>query len=279
MTTREFRFGINLFATGERSAWHDQARRVEDLGYDVLLVPDHLGMPAPFPALVSAAEATTRPKLGTLVLNAGFYKPALLARDVAAVGELTDGRFELGLGAGYVEEEFTAAELPFPSARQRVDYLEHTTIEVNRLLGEAGQRVPLMIAGQGDRVLGLAAKHADIVAIAGARTGAEQGLVEPLAERVDVIRAAAGDRFDQLELSLLITSVHLDGDELDLSLPRRFYPDLSDEELLALPGVLHGSERGIADTLHEYREKYGITYFTVTGLSVEPFGKVISQLR
>ncbi|TVT35201.1 TIGR03621 family F420-dependent LLM class oxidoreductase [Amycolatopsis rhizosphaerae] len=278
MTGKDFRFGVNILAAGSRPEWQDTARRVEDLGYDVLLVPDHLGMPAPFPALMSAAEVTTRPRLGTLVLNAGFYKPALLARDVAAVDELSDGRFELGLGAGYVAEEFAAAELPFPSARQRIDHLEHTTVEVNRLLGEAGRRVPVMIAGQGDRVLGMAARHADIVAIAGVRT-APSGGVEPLTDRIEVVRKAAGDRFDRLELSLLISAVHLDGEELDLSMTRRFYPALSDEELLALPGVLHGSAQQIAETLHEYRETYGITYLTAIGPSLEPFGKVISLFR
>lgn len=278
MATRDFRFGVNMFAAGSRAAWQDAARQVEDLGYDVLLVPDHLGMPAPFPALVSAADVTTRPRLGTLVLNVGFYKPALLAREAAAVNELSDGRFELGLGTGYVQEEFAAAELPFPSARERLDYLEHTTVEVNRLLDEAGQRMPTMIAGRGDRLLSLAARHADIVAIAGPQT-TRTGRPTPLADRIEVVRKAAGDRFDQLELSLLITSVHLSGDEPDLSMPRRFYPDLSDEELLALPGVLHGSGQQIAETLHEYRENYGITYITVIGPSLEPFGKVISLFR
>lgn len=278
MAARDFRFGVNLWPPGSRAVWQDAARQVEDLGYDVLLVPDHLGMRAPFPALVSAAEVTTRPRLGTLVLNAGFYKPALLARDVVAVNELTDGRFELGLGTGYVADEFAAAELPFPSAGQRVDYLEHTTVEVNRLLDEAGQQVPVLIAGRGDRLLGLAARHGDIVAIAGGRTTSTGP--EALADRVDVVRKAAGDRFDQLELGLLITSVYLDNEEVDLSVPRRFHPDLSDEELLALPGVLHGSAQQIAETLHEYRETYGVTYLTVGWQkSMEPFSKVISLLR
>ena len=115
-------------------------------------VPDHLGAPAPFPALVSAAEVTTI-RLGTFVLNAGFYKPALLARDVAAVDMLSDGRFELGLGTGYVREEFEAAELPFPSAGRRVDYLEHMTAYMQ----EHVTKVPILIAGAGDRVLTIAA--------------------------------------------------------------------------------------------------------------------------
>lgn len=276
MTTRDFRFGVNLLTTGSRSAWQDAARQVEDLGYDVLLVPDHLGIRAPFPALTSAADVTTRLRLGTLVLNAGFYKPALLARDVAAVHELSDGRLELGLGTGYVAEEFEAAELPFPSARQRIDYLEHTTTEVVRLLAEAGHQVPIMIAGQGDRVLGVTGRHADIVNISSVRPGPG----DPLADRIDVLRQAAGDRFDQIELGLFVPTVHITGSgEPDLSLLRRFHPDLSDEELMDLPGVLHGTEQEIADSIRRLRDTYGITYITIIGPHLEPFGKVISQLR
>ena len=96
MTTRSFRFGVSLLNVGSRSAWRARAREVEDLGYDVLQIPDHLGMPAPFPALVAAADVTSI-RLGTYVLNTGILSPAYLARDVAEVQRLTDGRLELGL--------------------------------------------------------------------------------------------------------------------------------------------------------------------------------------
>ena len=276
----DLRFGVNLFTSGSRKGWQDSARQAEDLGYDVLLAPDHLGMNAPFPALMSAAEVTTRPRLGTLVLNAGFYKPALLARDATALHELTDGRFELGLGAGYVEAEFAAAELPFPTARQRVDHLEHTVTEVNRLLGEAGHSVPVMIGGGGDRVLTIAARHANIVNIAD--TNPKPGHPDPLAERIDFVRQAAGDRFAGLELALVVPTVHIAGSgELDLTVPRHLYPGKSDEELLRLPGVLHGSEQDNADAVRRLRETYGITYFITLqmGANLESFGKVISRLR
>jgi alkanesulfonate monooxygenase SsuD/methylene tetrahydromethanopterin reductase-like flavin-dependent oxidoreductase (luciferase family) len=99
MTARPFRFGVSMTATETRSAWQAKARQAEGLGYDVLQVPDRLGMPAPFPALVSAGEVTSL-RLGTFVLNTGFYRPAVLARDVAATDQLTDGRLEFGLGTG-----------------------------------------------------------------------------------------------------------------------------------------------------------------------------------
>ncbi|MFD2419944.1 TIGR03621 family F420-dependent LLM class oxidoreductase [Amycolatopsis pigmentata] len=280
MTARDFRFGVNLFTAGPRKAWQETARRVEDLGYDVLLVPDHLGMTAPFPALVSAAEVTTRPRLGTLVLNAGFYRPALLARDVAGVHELTDGRFELGVGTGYAAAEFEAAGLPFPGARQRIEHLEHTVTEVSRELAAAGHRVPMMIGGAGEKVLTIAARHADIVNIAGAGPLPGSGQADPLSARVGFVRRAAGERFDQLELGMFLAAVHIAGSgEPDLFVPRALYPDLSEEELLALPGVLHGSAGEVADSLRGIRETYGISYFATADRYLAPLAKVISQLR
>ena len=143
---KDFRFGLGLHDARSRAKVQDAARRAEELGFDVLHVPDHLGAPAPFPALMSAAAATSTLRLGTFVLNAGFYKSALLARDVGAMRDLTDGRFELGLGTGYVRAEFEAAELPYPNARQRIDHLQHVTDYMHEHLPD----VPILIAGNGD---------------------------------------------------------------------------------------------------------------------------------
>lgn len=111
-SSRLFRFGVNLLAPAPLDEWRAKCRRAEELGYDVILVPDHLGMPAPFPSLVAAAEVTERPRLGTFVLNAGFWNPTLLAREVATTDTLTGGRLELGLGTGYIPAEHDTAGLP-----------------------------------------------------------------------------------------------------------------------------------------------------------------------
>ena len=237
-------------------------------------------MPAPFPALVSAAEATTRLRVGTLVLNAGFYQPALLARDAAEVHELTGGRFELGLGACWAAQEFEAAETPSPSARERVDHPEHMVAEVGDMLGEAGHRTPLLVGGQGERVLTLAARHADIVNISDASGAIGLRRTNPLAERIDIVRRAAGDRFAQLELCLVIFHVHITGTgELDLTMPREVYPGVPDKDLVRMPGVQHGSPEEIADALRQLRQTHGITYFATLdrGGNLEAFAKVISQ--
>jgi probable F420-dependent oxidoreductase len=270
---KDFRFSLSMRFFKSREALLEKAKRAEDAGFDVLCVPDHLGAAAPFPTLTAVAMVTTRMRVGMYVLNAAFYKPALLSRDLQALDVLSDGRLEIGLGTGYVREEFEAAELPYPSAGARVDYLEHMTT----YLKEHHPRAPILIAGNGDRVLTLAARHADIIGLTGAKVRAVD---DPLAERIEFVRNAAGDRFNSLELNLAITALPPDGETVpDLRMTRRYASDLSDKEILSMPSVLGGSPREIADTLSGYREKYGVTCFTVQDNHLDNFAKVIAELR
>jgi probable F420-dependent oxidoreductase len=271
MAAQKFRFAVGIHFAKSLKTLQEKAKRLEDSGFDVLHLPDHLGAPAPFPVLTAIASATSTVRLGTYVLNAGFYKPALLARDAAEVDQLSDGRLDLGLGAGYVKEEFEAAELPYPTARRRVEYLEHVTT----YLKKHHPSVPILIAGNGDRILTVAAQHADIIGL----TGATSAAADPLAERIEFVKSAAGDRFADLELNLAITAVPSDNSgKPDLALTRRFV-DLSDEQLLALPSVLSGSPRDIADTLRGYHDTYGLTSFTFQENHVETIAKVIAEFR
>lgn len=271
---REFRFGVGLTAARRRSTLQDWARRAEDMGYDVLHMADHLYTTAPFPMLTAAAMATEKIHFGTFVLNAGFYRPALLARDVTSLRDLSGGRFELGLGAGYVKQEFEQAELPFPTAGQRVEWLRHVTEHMNDNVPD----VPILIAGNGDKLLTLAAQRADIIGLTGGAPATAES--DPLADRIAFVRAAAGDRFDELELNVSVTAMPTDDSGVpDLSITRRFLPELSDEELLRAPSVLSGSIKEIADTIRSYRDAYGVSYITVQQLHAEPFAKVIAELR
>jgi len=271
---KEFRFGFGLHSAQRQSSVQDWARRAEDMGYDVLHVPDHLGAPAPFPTLMAAAAATTTLHVGTFVLNASFYKPALLARDAEGLRDLSGGRLELGLGAGYVKAEFEAAELPFPSAGQRVDYLRH----VVDYLSEHVADVPLLIAGNGDKLLTVAAQKAHVIGLTGGDPTTEGG--DPLAERIAFVRAAAPDRFDDLELNIAVTAMPIDDTGIpDLSITRRFLPQLSDDQLLRTPGVLSGSISDIADEIRRYRDTYGVTYVIVQQPHAEAFAKVIALLK
>jgi probable F420-dependent oxidoreductase len=272
---RAFRFGISLMRCPPRDKLARTAQRAEALGYDVVLVPDHLGGPAPFPVMTAMAMATSTLRVGTFVLNAGFYRPALLGRDAAALQELSGGRLELGLGTGYVQEEFEAAGLPFPSAGARIDHLRDTCAFVSEHLPDT----PVMIAGNGDRVLRLAARAADIVGLTGGDRAPSSG-EDPLAERIAFVRAAAGDRFDALELNIAITAMPIDGSGMpDLTIPRHFLPGLSDDELLRHPGVLSGSTVEMADRIRGYRDRYGISYVIVQDRHAQAFGDVIATVK
>jgi probable F420-dependent oxidoreductase len=291
---RPFRFGVNLLTPAPAAEWRAKCRRAEELGYDVILVPDHLGMIAPFPALVAAAEATERPRLGTLVLNAGFWNPALLAREVATTDALTGGRLELGLGTGYVQAEHEAAGLPYGTPRERVDRLRRTVAELERLLGAeeyeprpAQRRVPLLIGGDGERTLRLSAERADIVGFTGARMvpGSATGKLEPVtAEEVDRrvarYRELAAGRAEPAELNLLVQLVAVTDDpEVALKPLLERQPQLSLEQALDLPIVLAGPLDEVVARVRALRERFGFSYLTVLEPFMEAFAPVMERLR
>lgn len=292
---RPFRFGVNLLTPAPAAEWRAKCRRAEQLGYDVLLVPDHLGMPAPFPALVAAAEATERPRVGTFVLNTGFWNPALLAREVATTDALTGGRLELGLGTGYVRAEHETAGLPWGSPGERVSHLQRTVEELDRLLGSDDHRprpvqrprVPLLIGAGGDRMLRLTARHADIAAFTGARAvpGSTTGellpvTAEELDERVALYRRVAADRAEPAELNLLIQHIAVTKDpEAALRPFLPHVPHLTPEQALALPVVLAGTEEEITARVLALRERYGFSYLTVLEPAMEAFAPVMAGLR
>ncbi|MBZ4321201.1 TIGR03621 family F420-dependent LLM class oxidoreductase [Streptomyces huiliensis] len=294
-TDRPFRFGVNMFTAGTGAEWRAKCRRAEELGYDVILVADHLGMPAPFPSLVAAGAVTERARLGTYVLNSGFSNPTLLAREVATTDQLTGGRLELGLGTGYAQAEHESAGLPFGSPRERVDHLAHTAAEVGRLLADPGHvpaaaqpRVPLVIGGAGDRVMRIAARHATTMAFTGGGTGPDgtPRLLDPAAleERVAAYRRFESEErpagLAPAELNFLVQIVAVDGDPLaktggligDVT-------HMTEEELLSHPVLLSGSVTEIADRLHAHRVRYGFTYFTILEPYMEEFAPVLKHLR
>lgn len=300
---RPFRFGINLMSPAPADEWRAKCRRAEELGYDVILAPDHLGMPAPFPALVAAAEATERPRLGTFVLNAGFWNPALLAREVATTDALTGGRLELGLGTGYVQAEHETAGLPWGSPGERVDHLRRTVEELERLLDPEGlphsrlrasggtpmpqpvqERVPLLIGANGDRMLRLTAEHADIAAFTAARTR-DGGALEPLAaeeldERVALYRKLAAGRAEPAELNLLIQIVIVTDDPGAAIQPWLSHiPHLTEQQVLELPIVLVGTLDDIVERVRAQRDRFGFSYLTVLEPNMEAFAPVIARLR
>lgn len=231
---RSFRFSFNIFGLTSAAAFGSTCRQGERYGYHSVFAADHLGLPAPFPLLVAAAQATSSLRLGTLVLNAGFWNAALLAREIATTDILTGGRLEVGLGAGHMKWEFDEAAIAWEAFGARAGRLgaligelreqfsagpPERPAEKPRLLpvqrhGFGGTGPPLIVGGTGDRILRIAAEQADIVGVAGLwqipglppgtfrlATAAEAD------ERVGFARACAGARADQIEWHLLVQAV------------------------------------------------------------------------
>ncbi len=276
-----------------RSRWIEKSRRAEELGFDVVGVADHLGLPAPFPAMIVAAEATDRVRLNTFVLNTAFYNPVLLARDAAGADQLTDGRVELGLGAGYVRAEFDTAGIPFQSGGKRVRHLEHTVTTLRRLFADPDylprpaqpSGPPLLLAGWGDRLLKLAAEQADIIAFAGGGAVTPGGPVQladedTTAERVAYVDGLLGDRAGEVERNLLLQRVvsRTEWTALADAYAPALPPSAADHPE-RIPTLLIGSPDEGADRIRELRERFGFSYFTVLEGSMEQFGSIIERLR
>jgi probable F420-dependent oxidoreductase len=311
---REFRFGFNNFGQRSLREFTEYCRTAESYGYDVFLATDHLGSPAPFAEMVAAAAVTERLRVGTLVLNIGFWNPHLLAREVATADLLTDGRLELGLGLGHMKWEFDAAGIDWEPFSARADRLERTIAELGRLFAEpdyeqraalreqydlpelkpvqkrgfGGSGPPLLIGGTGDTVLRLAARHADIVGIGGLfqAKGKPPGTFRLATaaetdERVRFVRELAGERADTIEMNALVQAVMVTGDRRATAekLVAERITDFTVDEALETPFLLIGTEEQIAEQIRAGRERYGFSYLTVHGPYMRQFGPIIERLR
>ncbi|MBI1848503.1 MAG: LLM class F420-dependent oxidoreductase [Candidatus Rokubacteria bacterium] len=306
---KPFRFGVHGRSATSAAEWAQKARTTEDQGYAVLSMPDHLTeLLAPLPALLAAASATTRLRVATEVLNNDFRHPVLVAREAATVDLLTGGRFELGLGGGWMKAEYDQAGLTFDEAATRVDRLAEAVTIVKRLLdGEettfegrhyrvTAHRIhprpvqqphpPIFVGGNARRVLTLAAQQADIVGFTGIifREGGTKPDVSgfkatAVDERVRLVREAAGDRFDALELNALVQRVVVTDDRRaaaeDLA---RQWSRVSAEDLLQSPHVLIGSVDSMVEDLQARRERWGISYVTVFEPVRDVFAPVVARL-
>jgi probable F420-dependent oxidoreductase len=310
----DFRFSFNVFGIDSRDAFVRTCRRGESQGYDTVFTADHLGIAAPFPALVAAAEATERLKVGTLVLNVPFWNPSLLAREVATTDVLTDGRLELGLGSGHMKWEFDEAGIPWEPYGARADRLEATIEELERLFaadgyaqqeelraglgspvlrpvqrrGFGGHGPPLIVGGTGDRILKIAAERADIIGIAGAyqikgRPPGEIriGTAAEADERVRYARECAGERADRLEWHVLTQTVIVTDDRHAAAekLLEQAGPVMSVDDLLETPFALIGTVEELAEQIMRGRERYGFTYYTVHAPYMDAFAPVIERVR
>lgn len=293
MTDRPFRFGLNLIPSGSKADMQNICRQAEDLGYDIITASDQVKLELPFAgikpwttwtpflALAAAAEVTSI-ALGTYTLNGGLYRSALLVREVVGLQQYTGGRLELGIGVGYMKDDFESSDIPWASAGERIDRLEKLVTGYQQLVQDPVP--PLMIgSATSERVQKFAAEHADIVSLIGAEgrtafTPARLLSSKRLAEQCELVRSTAGPRFAEIELNTLVHALQLNDDRQAVpAVPN--IDELDPEELHKIPAVLSGSPQAIADDLHRYRETYGFSYYTLRVPNMWDFAKVINLVR
>jgi probable F420-dependent oxidoreductase len=311
---RPFRFGAAAEATPTRAEWVAVARRAEALGYAVFVLPDHFSSDLfpPIAALMSAADATTRIRIASYVFDNDFRHPAVLAKEAAALDLLSDGRLELGIGAGWDPDDYHQTGLPLDTPGQRIDRLAESITILKRFFNDetvtfAGRHYqvtelaaspkplqrphpPFFIGGGGQRMLTLAGKEADIVGLhfkvnADGTTDASERTEVALGRKIAWVRAAAGERFDAIELNLLPNSVVVTNDRQQAAetiaqnvIARRGPGSITPAEVLASPYWLIGSVEQIVNQLLHLREAYGISYWTMRAADVETAAPVVTRL-
>ncbi|MDQ6726608.1 MAG: TIGR03621 family F420-dependent LLM class oxidoreductase [Actinomycetota bacterium] len=305
---RRLRFGAQISFAASAQDWVAKARRVEELGYATLCVPDHFDdQLAPFPALVAAAAATSTLRVGTMVLDNDYRHPLVAAKEAATVDLLSGGRLELGLGAGWLTRDYEQSGIACDPAAVRIDRLEEGVAVIKGLLaggrfsfagshytvtGHPGTprpvqwpRPPILIGGGGRRVLSLAGREADIVSVnfdlrsgsIGPQVGAT-ATAAATAEKLRWVREAAGDRADDIELShtVYLSMVTDDREAAAGGLGVGF--GLSAEEVLSMPNFAIGTVTEIADELERRRDELGFSYVVVGGECYEAMAPVVARL-
>jgi probable F420-dependent oxidoreductase len=323
MSHKPFRFGLQAFNPGSASAWREMVRKTEDLGYSAYHLADHILGPGPaiestahppqllgaVPAIAMALEMTDRIRVGARVFCMDYRHPVMLAKEAATMDYLSDGRLELGLGAGWIQAEYEAVNIPFDDIQTRLDRFENIVHGIKAFMGGEPLSInnetikwdgfsgiparprcpPIMIGGGSKRILAIAGREADIVSLnfnnrAGVLgpDGMLSGLAGQTAKKVSWIREAAGARFDDLELEIgaYLTMVTDHQAVTAAAIADPF--GMSVEDLLAGPHNLIGSVDYMCEELQRRREVYGISYITVLddgeNNMVEQFAPVVAKL-
>ena len=312
---RPFRFGVQCSALpgGTRATsaagWRELARRVEGEGFDLLTVADHLDdQLAVVPAIQAAADATTTLRVGALVLCNDYRHPVVLAKETATLDLLTDGRLEVGIGAGWMASDYAAAGIPLDRPGTRIARLEEALDVVEALWADGPATVrgdhyrvtdlegwpkpvqrprpPILLGGGGERMLGLAARRADVVGI---NVNLAKGVIDADAgpdgtaaatdRKLGWIRAAAGDRFGDVELQVRVHMVVPTDDRVGAAETYGPLLGISGPDALASPHALVGTTGDIVEDLLARRERWGISQIGISVDAVEAMAPVVAALR
>ncbi len=305
---RPFRFGVQASTAASREQWVSFAQRVEGNGYDVLTMPDHFDKQlAPLPALMTVANATTRLRVGALVWDNDYKHPLVLAKELATMDVLSDGRIEIGIGAGWTITDYEKAGMVYDPPKVRIDRLVEGVAIIKAAMSEghfshAGTHYtitdydgfpkpvqkpgpPILIGGGGKRVLSFAAREADIIGVNGTMTAGAIGpaafdtmTAEAVDEKVAIVRAAAGDRIADIELNVRAYMLNITNERATtinsfadmLGVPASFMEHS--------PFALIGTTAQIVEDLLARRERWGFSYISVSAGDVDSFAPVVAEL-
>lgn len=302
---RPFRFAAIVERGRSAAHWSDVARRAEALGYDTLLMPDHItDQLAPIPALSAAAEATTTLRVGSFVFANDYRNPVLLAREAATLDLLSGGRLEFGIGAGWKTSDYEQLGIPYDTPKTRVDRMEEAVGLIKRLWTEehvnhdgAHYRIreatlmprpiqrphpPVMIGGGGPRILRIAAREAQIVSLlppvdAHGRHRIRTITIGSVAERVARLRRA--ERFAELELNVIVLDAQVTDARQPLlaAIAARLKSTVT--AVVATPFLMYGSRASLVEDLLERRARLDLSYIALPGGAMRAFAPVVAELR
>ena len=306
---RPFRFGVQASSAKTRAEWVDLALRTEGQGYSCLTMPDHYDeQMAPVPALMTAANVTTTLRVGALVWDNDYKHPAVLAKELATMDVLSDGRLELGIGAGWLISDYEQMGIPYDSAKIRIDRFvegikvikgamaqgpfsfsgEHYTITGYNGTPKPIQAPcpPILIGGGGKRVLSIAAREADIIGINATMSA---GVVGPDAistmtaaavdEKVDIVRVAAGARLADIEMNVRAFLVNITDDAAGAAAGIATMMGVEQKMVEETPFALVGPPSKLIEDLIARRERWGFSYIIVGAEDIDSFAPVVSALN
>jgi probable F420-dependent oxidoreductase len=305
---RAFRFGVEEHRASSAQGWTDRARLFESLGYSTLFLPDHFGKQlSPIAALMSAADATTTLRIGSLVFDNDYRHPVALAKEAATLDLLSDGRLEFGLGAGWMTSDYEQTGIPLDPPGTRIERMAEGLEIIKRFF--AGGAVsfegkhykvqgvdgfpapaqkphpPIIVGGGGRRMLRLAAQQANIVSVNYKLTEGRvnstlvrTGLAEATDEKLAWIKEAAGDRFSTIELCATIFVANITDDRDGAAAAFAAGIGAEAREVLEMPHFLIGTIDQVVEDLQARRERFGISYVVFPDAAAESLAPVVARL-
>ena len=288
--------------------WPERARAYESMGYEALYLPDHFDkQPGPIAALAAAAAATTRLRIGSLVFDNDYRHPVVLAKEAATLDVLSEGRLDLGVGAGWMAKDYERSGIPFDSAGTRIDRLDEA-IQIFKGLFAGGKfsfsgrhyaiaelegwplplqkpHPPFLLGGGGRKMLTLAGREADIVHI---NFNLAEGRINPKLvrtgtagatdEKVSWIKEAAGSRFSEIELGLTIFRASVTDDRDTVAAAFAPMMEFEPQDVLEMPHFLVGTVDQIVEDLESRRERFGVSHIVLPDDAADELAPVVERL-